>query len=241
MFAGAPRLGIFGFSNTDRSVLSLPLTPRVVGLSAVSKCSQSCRSASLTGTAIPPPKHDASSWGRLSPTFRYCAVLRLLLGHWPPSFGPRAYRSRGTQQISLGKTERLRTYPVANTSRHQRLLLGFVARGRLTPPSTPYGASLSLETDAHLRLPSDSPSRVTNFALRSPHISLAVGSNDPGAPGQRPCLLGVGFPPSGPRVRTCRLHNSPPVFQSCQSHLRNAPASGGRVPHTLPVHNLPPS
>ena len=50
----------------------------------------------------------------------------------------------------------------------------------------------------HLRLPSDVPSRALR---RKAHRAPASGEGLV-APDQRPCLLGVGFPSSGPRVWT---------------------------------------
>jgi hypothetical protein len=39
-----------------------------------------------------------------------------------------------------------------------------------------------------------------------------------GAPSQCPCLISVGFPSLGLRVRTCAFRRSPPIFWPCQSH-----------------------
>ncbi len=83
----------------------------------------------------------------------------------------------------------------------------------------------------HLRLPPDTPSRVT----RAKHRRRVVA----GAPAQRPCLIGVRFPPRGALGQDLFYMNSPPVCWSCQSHTRKLslpPPTAPVTPGPLPWH-----
>jgi hypothetical protein len=89
----------------------------------------------------------------------------------------------------------------------------------------------------HLRLP-PAPSLAGTWPMSIPGC--------PGVPERRPCHIGVGFPPSGPRVvRICVYIRSPPVCWSCQSHgtssLRSsAPAAGAESPFNV-MRSLSPT
>ena len=121
-----------------------------------------------------------------------------------------AYRFRGTQQISLRLTRRYRDHPVANTP-VTPMEIGLQRYWPPHPSRTPYGASLSFETVPHLQLPLDTPSR-------GPARPLCESARSPVYSEPRPCHIGDGFPPSGPRDRTCLTIDSPPIYWSCQSH-----------------------
>ena len=108
----------------------------------------------------------------------------------PGPFVPLVYRLCGTRQISPGKRQQTLRRPVASTP---------------VPPTniglSLLGASLP-GTDALRRfIPFGSrrtPMTSTRHALAGPpRLCRRWG---PGAPGPRPCLFGVGFPSSGPRV-----------------------------------------
>jgi hypothetical protein len=122
----------------------------------------------------------------------YCAPVLDLPGHRVSFLRCTAYRLGGTRQISTGK--------IQQTSR----------------PSRPHYACISDEYRAS-PLPADLPDAgaLRSFAFardgRAPMTSTRpplAGSpglrhwKGPGIPDQRPCLLGVGFPSSGPRAWT---------------------------------------
>jgi len=141
----------------------------------------------------------------------YCAPVLDLPGHRVSFLRCTAYRLRGTRQISTGK--------IQQTSR----------------PSRPHYACTFDENRAS-PLPADSPDAdaLRSFAFarngRAPMTSTRpplAGSpglrhwKGPGIPDQRPCLLGVGFPSSGPRVWT---------FTSCLLVMPFAPGRLGAEP-----------
>ena len=90
----------------------------------------------------------------------------------------------------------------------------------------------------HLRLPSDVPSRALR---RKAHRAPASGEGLV-APDQRPCLLGVGFPSSGPRVWTFTsflwvMPLAPAARAPCGCLVADVPAFRVRV--TPPFAHVP--
>ena len=138
---------------------------------------------------------------RLKPSFDGLAVLRVD----PCSDGPSELRllvlgstadlHRGAQQNASGKIHRFRHSPVATTVTRLRTEFGL----SLLEASLP--AWTALRRFAFARN-SDAPTTST----RPPFAGAAVVEtlrSSTGFPEQGPCLIGVGFPPSGPRVWTC--------------------------------------
>ena len=175
-------------------------------------CGPACTEPS---SFLPPPSPPALSLPSKVPLgvrtiFRlpsgYCAPVLDLPGHRVSFLRCTAYRLRGTRQISTGK--------IQQTSR----------------PSRPHYVCTFDENRAS-PLPADSPDAdaLRSFAFarngRAPMTSTRpplAGSpglrhwKGPGIPDQRPCLLGVGFPSSGPRVWT---------FTSCLLVMPFAPVN----------------
>jgi len=118
---------------------------------------------------------------------------------------------RGTQQISPGKSKKLRDHPVAPT----HVAPADIGLRRCAPTHPPRIASRrfafarhGLAPMASTRPPLAGDLRETTCPPRDRH----------GAPRRRPCHVGVGFPPLGPRVRICFY--SPPVSWTCWTHAR---------------------
>jgi hypothetical protein len=93
------------------------------------------------------------------------------------------------------------------------------------PLRMPYGASLSFEHGSHLRLPSDLPSRAE---ARSQTDATSLPGR---CSGLGPCLLGDGFPLSGPQARTClEFLDSPPIrLPMPDTHAEPPSASSARA------------
>jgi hypothetical protein len=166
------------------------------------------------------------------PAVRYYAILRLLLGHRPSSFRPQAYRpalsSAGTRQISRGKSLRFRGDHVANTPLAPTGT-GHRCRRPARPPRTP---SRRFTLVRHHRASTASFRPALTEAHRhkdQPPASRPVNS------GPRPCLIDVGFPLSGPQVRThtSDLNDMPGTPGSA---LR---AFASSVPPTRPLRDQP--
>jgi hypothetical protein len=81
--------------------------------------------------------------------------------------------------------------------------LGFCRCVPTCPPRTPHGASLSLETVAHLRLLLDTPSRVPGNPCRSQlALVLQVGALAPSVSGSLRRGPGTGLAPAGAHLRS---------------------------------------
>ena len=135
------------------------------------------------------------SWDDLSATFRYWASVLDLRGHRPSSFRSPAYRFRGTQQISSGKTNRVHDHPVVTTHRTTN---GIWAS--LLGASSP--ARKALRRFAFARN-GHAPMASTRRALAGPPRTTDFGSTsdlDLVLQARALATLGVGFPPLGPRV-----------------------------------------
>lgn len=137
-------------------------------------------------------------WGDLSAVLRYCASILVLLGLrnfvLSSSVLPLIFIAEPRRTPRVRFTDFV-TVPSPLLPRGYERISGGRCRRTACPPGQPYGASLSLETVTHLRLPPDLPSQ----APRRLHPSAAASVISE----QGPCLIGVGFPPSGPRVWTC--------------------------------------
>ena len=166
----------------------------------------------------PPSLPHGARPRRLGTAFAALAVLCGPLTPAGPSafvlLGPRAYRSRGAQQVSPGKARTLRGHPVASTP---------VAPtdNRASPLGAGSPATVALRRFACAR------NGLAPMASTGPPLTGCGNDSAPargGAPPRRPCLVGVGFPPSGPRVRTCTC-----VLTS------GVPGHAGRTPHPLPA------
>ena len=191
--------GLASFEEGDFSVL--------LGWSAVAKGSPSCSAPSSTVTAFPPPfARVRTAFRRPSGTTRssdFCRVIVL-----------RPCVLRSTARAEPGRSPRVNSNDLNSISAplHPRLrwILGFVARGRLT--------HRGCLTALHFR----SKRRSTyDFYRTSPRGSAATARPE-SVPVvvhtvhsvQRPCLLGVESPPSGPRVWT---------FTSCRLRMPSTP------------------
>ena len=167
-----------------------PAASRAAGSSAVAKGSPSCHVCSLTGIPFPPPGRSAPWVGA---NFRRpCGTVRSSDFFWVISFRSFVLRptaiflTRGTQKISLGNVNRLHDHPVANT-----------------PRSTHGYWDLSLSAD----LPAAERLTALHFRSERPctygfhqtpphgHSSHLWRRVATGTPEQRPCLIGVRFPP----------------------------------------------
>jgi len=163
--------------------------------------------SALLGNGLPLPSslvavdafpHRCSRLGR---SFDHLTVLRVD----PCSDGPSELRSfvlgsttdlhHGAQQNSSGKIHRLRHSPVATTVARLRTDLGLSLLGASLPART------ALRRFAFARN-SDAPTTSTRPPFAGATVVETLRSS-PGCPEQGPCLIGVGFPPSGPRVWTC--------------------------------------
>ena len=181
--------------------------------SAVPRSSESCPTCCSTVIAFPPPARSTRRVGtafrRPSGTTRssdFCRAIVLcscVLG--------------ATACAEPGRSPWVRPMIFVTTSspvqpRRVRIS-GFAAGSRLTRR----GCLTAL------RLRSIQP-RTYDFHQTSPRGLLGVmsPSEGPGAPGQRPCLFGVGFPPSGPGFGL-----SPPHHWSCQAHTARSLARRG--------------
>ena len=138
--------------------------------------------------------------GRLSghyPAFRYYAVLRLLLGHQPSSFRSPAYRpTRPEPSRSPGVRRRdfaVITSPIRPRDRQEP---GIAAGGQLTHPRDAL-RRFTLVRDHDASMASFRPA-LTEAPQRQPGRT----GDRPVNSGPRPCLFDVGFPLSGPQVRT---------------------------------------
>jgi hypothetical protein len=217
----APFLLLFGFGSANRtawvrSQAALPSAPMSMGTSAVPKSSRSDRSRSLTGTAFAPPTRTR----RVGPRFRAASATTQCSDFcWGIAF--RSFVLRATTSVEPSRSPWVRRSDFATIPSPIRTRLptdfGLRCWGPTYPPRSPHGASLALETVAHLSLPPDIPSRARRGA--GPQRGL-------GAPGQRPCFFSVEFPPSGPRVWT---------FTSCQKrHAKRTPNSALRASNRAP-------
>jgi hypothetical protein len=179
----------FGNANRtggDRSPSIRPSSP--FGLSAVSKCISKRLSCSLAVASFPPPTYRG-----VKATFRWlCGTTRPSDSSRPfvvSSFRPRQLPlSRGGREVSPGKGH--------GTSPDHRRLYSFPPTDiglRMLMVSSPTGHK------PHRRFALRSvPGFTLGFHRTSPRgLSRALPLKGPGAPGRRPCLLGVGFPPSG--------------------------------------------
>jgi hypothetical protein len=178
------------------------------GTSAVPKSICSARIRSLTGTAFAPPTLASR---RVGPRFRAAfATTRCSDFCWVIAF--RSFVLRATTSVEPSRSPWVRRSDFATIPSPVRAATdGFratVAGGQLARRARLTSASLSLDTVAHLSLPPDVPSRARRGFRTRQRL---------GAPRQRPCVFGVEFPPSGPRVWT---------FTSCQSrHAKRTPRS----------------
>ena len=145
------------------------------------------------------PSFDALVVLRVDPCSDGSSELRLLV------LGSTADSHRGTQQNSSGKIHRFRHSPVATTVTGYGRILGFRCRGPACPPGLPYGASLSLETVTHLRLPPDLPSQAPQWS--KPSAAARVF----------PCKALVASV-SGSLRRGPGFGLAPPTCESCRSH-----------------------
>ena len=166
---------------------------------------------------------------RLSPVFRYYAVLRLLSGHRLSFFRSTGYRSRGARQISLSKTNKLRDHPVATTcSDSNRFWTSPLAAGSSIRPAL---RRFTFVRFGHAPITSTAPplAGLATLTLRE----------SCGRPQQGTCFFGVGFPLSGPRVRTFTsgsLFMSVTRLTACRllrSVTRKSLASGSSCPGGL--------
>ena len=146
---------------------------------------------------------------------RYYSAIRLLSSlHRFVLFVLHDYRScpctaEAERPLRVRYTE-LRCKTVAYTRPRQRIL-GLTAASQLTPGvHASAGASLSFDSTSHLRLPPDTPSRVTP----------RTGGAGPSALGWRPCLVGVRFPPSGSSEDLVLLYFA--NFTSCSMSMSDA-------------------
>jgi hypothetical protein len=165
---------------------------------------------------------------RLRPSFDgSCGTARRSLFCWAFGtsslvLGSTADFHRGAQQNSSGKIHRFRHHPVATTATRIRTDLGLRCWTPTHPPGQPYGASLSLETVTHLRLPPDLPSqaprRLHPSAAARVFPSKALVSSVSGSLRQGP---GFGLAP--PICEPCRSH----VFDVRYAHLEDPPLYPG--------------
>lgn len=207
----------------DRSSLRPLSVPRFSrGVSAVAKGSVSCWPFPLTGTAFPPP----GRFPGLGPPFGGLLVLcgpPTSAGSLASVFRPRAYR----HMPEPSRSPRVRhsdfaTIPSPIHTEH-RQILGFVAARRLTR-SACLTALHSRSKRSHtygfhqtpLRRPPDplppaftTESASLKTAFLDGHGLMHRERESPGYPEQRPCLLGVGFPLSGPQDRICITYSPP--------------------------------
>ena len=166
------------------------------GFSAVPNFSSSCHVCCSTVAAFPPRRLSMApvkaGFRRLCGTIRpsdFCWVIDSFVLSF---FGLPSLRSEPSRSLWVRLPDFVTiTSPL---QRESRRILGFAARGRLTRPTLPYGASLSLRRlrtyDFHSASPRGPPALAQKEGLQQ---------EGPGFPSQRPCLFGVGFPPSGPR------------------------------------------
>jgi hypothetical protein len=198
----------------------LPLCRRTFGLapSGVRLFRSSFQVVLASSTGAPFPPREASPFPVTSAFRRTCGTSRRSDFCWaivssffrPPSF--RTHR-HGAQQISRVRHTDFATIP-SPLRLHLRRESGFAAARRLTQMRTPYGASLSFDTVAHLRLPPDIPSRAHRGFATGKDLVLqidALVTSVSGSPRQGP---GFGL--------------APPVCGSCRSHSRSS--SRSRLP-----------
>ena len=131
---------------------------------------------------------------------------------------------RGTQQISPGKSKKLRDHPVAPT----HVAPADIGLRRCAPTHPPRIASRRFAFARHGLAPMASTRPPLAGDLRE---TTCPPRDRRGAPRRRPCHVGVGFPPLGPRVRIC--FHSPPVSGTCWTHARAPRATRAeRAPET---------
>ena len=162
------------------------------GCSAVANASPSWAISSLTGAPFPPRARSVEGdFRRPFGTMELSDLCRDI------GFHPFVLRPTCEQEPDTSlwvRTTEFRTLPVANTH-VEPTDIGRRCYGPAHPLRMPYGASLSFGHDSHLWLPSDQPSRAE---VRS---QTDVTSQPGRCSGLSPCLLGDGFPLSGPEVR----------------------------------------
>ena len=138
-----------------------PSPPAPCGLSAVPRNSLSCPTCSLAVVAFPPRSRRAvgAAFRRPAGTMRPSDFSRPFAISLPRQL-PLVVAHRGGREISPGKNAELHTKLVA-TTHARRTDIGVCRRLSVHPAERmPYGASLSLGSMLHLRLPPDAPSRV---------------------------------------------------------------------------------
>jgi hypothetical protein len=130
------------------------------------------------------------------PAFQYYAILRLLLGHRAVvlSFSDLPATWAGTQQISRDKTQRFRRDHVANTPSGPKGI-GHRCREPAHPPKERL-RRFTLVRNHNASMASFRHALTEAPQRNQPHWDHPVNS------GPRPCLFDVGFPLSGPQVRT---------------------------------------
>jgi len=126
---------------------------------------------------------------------------------------------RGTQQISPGKSKKLRDHPVAPT----HVAPADIGLRRCAPTHPPRIASRRFAFARHGLAPMASTRPPLAGDLRE---TTCPPRDRRGAPRRRPCHVGVGFPPLGPRVRIC--FHSPPVSGTCWTHVTVARSARDR-------------
>ena len=152
--------------------------------------------------------------------------------YWGIGFRP--YVLRPTATVGPSRSHWVRSTNVVAISSSLHLQphtdIGLRYRELLYPLQMPYDASFSFDSATHLWLPSDPPSREQTGRYANQRVDRCSG--------QRPCLVGVGFPLVGPRDRICayRLFTSGVYAHlrfvvSCQSHSHFVLTHKPRQPH----------
>jgi hypothetical protein len=208
-----------------------PSTPETLAseFSAVAKSSPSCHDCSLTETAFPPPGRSAP---RVGVDFRRpCGTTRSSDFCWVIGF--RSLVLRPTTCVEPSRSHWVRPTDITTIPsplRPQlRRISGFVAACRLTRcrrlTALRFRSKRSCTYGFHQTPPRGNLAHAATRSFRCsgtaplpPRCRVPSVRAPDQAPEQRPCHLGVGFPPSGPRIRICVYIRSPPVCWSCQSH-----------------------